>query len=307
MISEMKRDYSQIALSRLCRLLGVTRQAYHQFFWRVSDTTTEEGLVIAQVMEIRELHPVIGVRKLFFLLQSFLLEQQIKMGRDALFDLLAAHKLLVKRRKVSMITTYSRHRYKKYPSLIKEWRPARPDQLWVADITYVRTKRGFIFLSLIADAYSHKIVGYSIADSLESRHTVRALQMALKNRSKPTPGLIHHSDRGLQYCSADYTKMLHESKFKISMTENGDPLENAVAERLNGIVKNEYLSHYKIESRKHAAKILPDIITRYNQQRPHLSIRMNTPHLVHEKGLLCNRTWPRKKKTMSTEPEEKLI
>jgi len=300
-IMEMKLEFPTIGLSRLCRLLGVTRQAYYQYFWRLSDTHTEEQLIIDQVKEIRNFHPVIGCRKLFFLLQSFLLENQIKIGRDALFDLLASYKLLVRRRRLRVVTTRSRHWLKKYPSLIKEWHPEKPNQLWVADITYVPIKKGFIFLSLITDAYSHKIMGYSIADNLEGKHTFKALNMALDKRTTLTPDLIHHSDRGLQYCGLDYTGMLHKSNIKISMTEKGDPLENAVAERLNGIVKNEYLCHYNIKTRRQAERMLPEIVRRYNKLRPHLSINMKTPDEVHEKELLINRTWERKRQLTSIE------
>jgi putative transposase len=306
-IREMKIDLPGVALARLCSLLGVTRQAYHQFFWRLTDMTTEEESVVTQVIEIRQAHRDMGVRKLLTQLQTFMLESQIKMGRDALFDLLAAHNLLVKRRRVSISTTFSRHRYKKYPSLILDWHPEKPNQLWVSDITYVRIKRGFIFLSLISDAYSHKIMGYSIAENMEGKHTLKALQMALKNRTKPTPDLIHHSDRGMQYCSAEYTGLLRQSDIKISMTQTGDPLENAVAERLNGIVKNEYLRHYKFESCRQADKILPEIIELYNCKRPHLSIEMRTPQEVHEKGLLINRTWERRRQRTILTTVEKSV
>ena len=294
MILEMKMEFSVISLSRLCRLLGVTRQSYYQHFWSLSDTHTEEHLIINQVKEIRGLHPAIGGRKLLFLLQSFLLENQIKMGRDALFELLADYQLLVKKRRLSITTTYSRHWLRKYPSLIKEWHPQKPNQLWVADITYVPITKGTLFLSLITDAYSHKIMGYSIADNLEGRHTFKALDMALKNRTKLTPELIHHSDRGAQYCAHNYTGKLRENDIKISMTEKGDPLENAVAERLNGIVKNEYLCHYNFKSRIQVEEMLPEIVRRYNKLRPHLSINMKTPDEVHEKELLINRTWERR-------------
>lgn len=301
MILEMKMAFSSIGLSRLCRLLNVTRQAYYQYFWRRSDATTEEELIIDQVKEIRAIHPVIGGRKLLFLLQTFLFENQIKMGRDALFDLLAANKLLVKRRRVNFTTTFSRHWMKKYPSLIKEWRPQKPNQLWVADITYVPIAKGALFLNLITDAYSHKIMGYSIAENLEGVHTCKALVMALSMRTKSTPELIHHSDRGSQYCAHNYTGMLRKNDIKISMTENSDPLENAVAERINGIVKNEYLSHFNFKNRSQAEKMLPEIVKRYNKLRPHLSINMKTPDEVHEKELLINRTWEKKRQLISIE------
>ena len=301
MILEMKMEFNSIGLSRLCGLLNVTRQAYYQHFWYRSDATTEDRLVIDQVKEIRAIHPVIGGRKLFYLLQAFLFENQIKMGRDALFDLLAVNKLLVKRRRINFTTTYSRHWMKKYPSLIKQWRPEKPNQLWVADITYVPIAKRPLFLSLITDAYSHKIMGYSIAENLEGGHTCRALDMALSMRTKSTTELIHHSDRGSQYCSHNYTSMLRKNDIKISMSENSDPLENAIAERINGIVKNEYLCHFGFKNKRQIEKMLPEIIKRYNNLRPHLSINMKTPKEVHEKELLINRSWERKRQLTSIE------
>ena len=301
MILEMKGEFNSISLSRLCRLLHVTRQAYYQHFWRRSDATTEEELVIDQVKDIRSIHPVIGGRKLCYLLQAFLFENQIKMGRDALFDLLAANKLLVKKRRVKFTTTFSRHWMRKYPSLIKEWRPERPNQLWVADITYVPIANRPLFLNLITDAYSHKIMGYSIAENLEGVHTCRALNMALSLRTKSTPELIHHSDRGSQYCSHNYTSLLRKNDIKISMSEDSDPLENAIAERINGIVKNEYLSHFGFKNKSQVEKMLPEIVKRYNKLRPHLSINMKTPDEVHEKELLINRSWERKRQLTSIE------
>lgn len=292
MIMEMRYQFGRIGLSRLCRILGVTRQAYHQFFWRGADADTEAQLIIQQVKEIRENHPAIGCRKLLYMLQPFVLENQIKIGRDALFDLLSINQLLIKKKRVRVNTTFSNHWLRKYPNLIRGWHPAKPNELWVADITYVPVDQGFKFLSLITDAYSHKIVGYALADNLEGRYTMQALEMALKGRTKPTPGLLHHSDRGMQYCCQDYTERLKENNIRISMTQNGDPLENALAERLNGIVKQEYLSNGRIKAGIEMEKMLPDVIHRYNSQRPHWSIRLRTPNEVHDKELLINRTWP---------------
>jgi transposase InsO family protein len=291
-----------VSLARLCWLLGITRQAFYQHFWNEQDISTEQNLVLDQVRKIREEHPVIGARKLLVLLQPFLLEHQIKMGRDALFDLLSENKLLVrKRRRRSIKTTQSHHWLKKYSNLIKEWHPSAPMQLWVADITYVPTRNGFLYLSLITDAYSHRIVGYHIADTLEAVHTSTALQMALENEKK-TEGLIHHSDRGIQYCSYEYVKLLEERKIKISMSENGDPLENPVAERVNGIIKNEYLKHYSIQNQNEALQLLHETIKKYNHKRPHQSIGMRTPNLVHTKQLLVNKTWSKKQKNLTCKP-----
>ena len=295
MILEMKDIYRSISLSRLCRLLGITRQSYYQHFWEVSDITMEHQLILDRVTEIRQIHPAIGGRKLLYLLQSFLLEHQVKMGRDALFDLLAANKLLVRKRKRRISTTQSHHWLKKYPNLIKDWHPSKPNELWVSDITYIPTTNGFLYLSLITDAYSHKIMGFAVADNLEAMNTTKALHMAIGNLTEIPDCLIHHSDRGIQYCSFDYVNTLTQNNIKISMTENGDPLENAVAERINGILKEEYLRHYPLTNLNEVIELVADIIDRYNRLRPHQSINMITPEVVHEKQLPINRTWSKKK------------
>ncbi|MDN4165503.1 IS3 family transposase [Cytophagales bacterium LB-30] len=292
---EMKDVYPRISLARLCRLLGITRQAYYQHYWEVSDITIEHQLILDRVVEIRQVHPAIGGRKLLYLLQPFLLEHQIKMGRDALFDLLAANKLLVRKRKRRISTTQSHHWLKKYPNLVKDWHPSKPNELWVSDITYIPLMNGFLYLSLVTDAYSHKIMGYAVADNLEAINTTKALDMALSNLTEVPGFLIHHSDRGIQYCSFEYVNTLKQNNIKISMTENGDPLENPVAERINGILKEEYLRHYPLTNLNQVIALVDDVVDRYNRLRPHQSINMVTPEVVHEKQLLINRTWSKKK------------
>ena len=298
MILEMKDIYPSISLSRLCRLLGITRQAYYQHFWTVSDIALEHQLILDQVIEIRQIHPAIGVRKLLYLLQSFLLEHQVKMGRDALFDLLAAHKLLVRKRKRRVSTTQSHHWLKKYPNLIKEWYPSKPNELWVSDITYIPLTNGFLYLSLVTDAYSHKIMGYAVADNLEAINTTKALHMAIGNLIEVPDNLIHHSDRGVQYCSTEYVSLLTQNNIQISMSETGDPLDNAVAERINGILKEEYLSHYPISNLNEAMELVTDVINRYNRLRPHLSINLLTPHQAHQMPS-TNKNWRRKRKSLN--------
>lgn len=292
----MKGSYRDISLARLCRLLGITRQAFYKHFWEVSDISVEHQLVLNRVYEIRLVHPAVGARKLYHLLQPFLLEHQVKMGRDALFDLLAVNKLLVRKRRRRVNTTQSFHWLKKYPNLIKDWRPSRPNQLWVADITYIPLTSGFLYLSLLTDAYSHKIMGYAVADNLEAVHTTKALQLALNNMGVIPECLIHHSDRGVQYCSSEYVDILKQNNIHISMTENGDPLENPIAERINGILKDEYLRHYPLNSVEQVTELLPDVVDRYNRLRPHQSINLATPDLVHERQLLINRTWSKKQR-----------
>jgi transposase InsO family protein len=216
------------------------------------------------------------------MLQPLLTEHQIKMGRDGLFNLLSNNQLLIRRRKRKVYTTQSQHWFKKYPNLIKDIRIRGINQLWVSDITYVRKANGFLYLSLITDAYSRKVVGYHIAESLAAANTLQALKMALRLNSKPLNNLIHHSDRGIQYCSYDYTNLLKTHNISISMTESGDPLENALAERMNGIIKNEYLFNKKIRNVNHARALLNQTVDAYNDERPHTSINMCTPNNIHQ-------------------------
>lgn len=226
-----------------------------------------------------------GGRKLHEQLQPFMLAHCIKMGRDALFDLLAANQLLITRRKRRIQTTFSSHWLRKYPNLIKEFTPSAINQLWVSDITYWKINTGeHLYISLITDAYSRKIIGYNVADTMEAIQSVAALQMALATLwgvAKPKQ-LIHHSDRGIQYCSSKYVKLLQDNDVRVSMTENGDPLENAIAERVNGIIKEEYLNFYETMSLEEAKKQLVKTIALYNNDRPHMSISNKTPNQVHQ-------------------------
>lgn len=295
MIQEMKDSYPTVSLERFCWLLGLSRQALYKNVWRSKDKGIKEHMVLTEIKKLRQEHPVIGTRKLHQLLQPFLKHHAIKMGRDALFSTLGENKLLIRKRRKRVPTTQSHHWLKKYPNLTVGWHPQAPEQLWVADITYVPCGRNHLYLSLITDAYSHKIMGYHIADTLEAVHCNRALAMAISKRTYQNK-LMHHSDRGIQYCSFDYVNLLKENAIEISMTQSGDPLENPVAERINGIIKNEYLKHYSIGSLGDATSLVADIIERYNCRRPHQSIQMNTPALAHQQKLLVNRQWNKTKR-----------
>jgi putative transposase len=288
----MKDSYPSISLVRFCRLLGVTRQALYQHGWRSEELNIEAELIIQQVIEIRKRHPIIGTRKLYLILHSFLLEHQIKIGRDKLFDLLAAYKLLVRRRQRRISTTQSYHRFHKYPNLIREMKITGINQLWVSDITYCKMIGKFVYLSFVTDAYSHKIIGYHVAETLETIHSLRALQMAINSLDFLTENkIIHHSDRGIQYCSEGYVNLLEKNDILISMTENGDPLENPIAERVNGIIKDEYLNRYHYGSIKELEEKLTQVVTFYNEERPHTSCSMFTPDKVHEQNLPVERKW----------------
>jgi transposase InsO family protein len=220
-----------------------------------------------------------------------MLAQGIQMGRDALFNLLRETGWLLRRRRRKTITTWSKHPFRKYRNLIKAFAPTTPNQLWVSDITYLKTQQGFVYLSLITDAYSRKIVGYDLSDNLESVNALQALLMALASTTEPRKDLIHHSDRGIQYCSHDYVGLLQQHHIQISMTENGDPLENAIAERINGILKHEYLLQQPIQNKQHAMQLLEQAVTMYNKHRPHLSCNMLTPDIIHQQQEQPKRLW----------------
>lgn len=269
----------------------MTRQAYYQHYWQKEETSFEQELVIKEVLRIRKTHKKMGCRKLLVKLEAFMFDHQIKMGRDALFDLLAANQLLIRRRNRRVSTTYSSHWLRKYPNLIREFVADGINQLWVSDITYWRFKDKFLYISFVTDVFSHKIVGYYLSESLEAESSIHALQMALDQLKQPVEGLIHHSDRGIQYCCKEYVKLLQDNSIAISMTENGDPLENALAERINGIIKGEYLDCYEVNSIQEVNELLIQVVNLYNQERPHMSIGNKTPEEVHQTNQKTDRLW----------------
>lgn len=289
----MRRDNPRIGLALLCGWFGITRQAYYQNNVNELETSLKEELILAEVKNIRKSHPRMGTVKLLGKLEEFKSQHRLKVGRDALFDLLAANNLLVKKRKRNAKTTNSFHWLRKYPNLIKDYMPQAPNRLWVSDITYWRIASGrFVYISLITDAYSHKIVGYHVANTLESIETLQALQMAIKQTEGLKSGqLVHHSDRGVQYCSHNYVDVLQKHGISISMTENGDPYENATAERVNGILKDEYLFSYQVDCISQAAEKLAQAVKLYNQERPHNSIENLCPEFVHSQGTVTKRLW----------------
>jgi len=277
----MKDSFKGISLANLCAWFGLTRQAYYQSKNRVEKDLIEQEILLDKIGDIRKDHKRLGGRKLFFKLETFMDEHNIKMGRDAFFDLLRDNKLLIKQRKRHHVTTNSNHWMKKYPHLIKDIEPIGPNHVWVSDITYWKTKGGHYYISFITDAYSRKIVGYHVADTMEAIESATALKMAIKTLKISAKGLIHHSDRGSQYCSSIYVNILKKEGIKISMTENGDPLENAIAERINGIIKGEYLFDYLIKTLLNAKEVLKSVVKLYNEDRPHSSIGNAVPSKVH--------------------------
>jgi putative transposase len=242
------------------------------------------------VMRIRSKMPRLGTRKLYYLLKDELIARDIKIGRDVLFNFLRAEQLLIKPKRSYTKTTDSKHWMRKYPNLILDMEITRPEQVWVSDITYIKTNSGNFYLSLVTDAYSKKIMGYELLKNLSAAGPVSALSMALKNR-KYKDDLIHHSDRGLQYCSAEYVQMLKENHIDISMTQNGDPYENAIAERVNGILKYEFLWIDGFRDYLQAVEVIKQSIGIYNQDRPHLSCQMMTPEKTHNQQRIKRKLW----------------
>jgi len=269
-------------LRELCGLLGHSAQAYYQYIKSTERRSLKQEEVLQQVLAHRREQPRLGARKLLTLVEP-------NMGRDAFFDLLRENGLLVRRKRNYARTTFSCHRFRKYPDLVKGMMVERPEQLWVSDITYIRIKQDFAYLSLVTDAYSRKIIGFSMSHDLSTDNCLRALKMALLTRMSDKP-LIHHSDRGTQYCSEAYTKLLKRKGIEISMTQSGDPRDNAIAERVNGILKMELLQE-KYEDINKAVQSVKKAIAVYNDLRPHLSLDMLTPQKAHTMTGRIKRRW----------------
>lgn len=280
-VVDKARKSGSHSISKVCKAFEITRDAYYKR--RVRDVKKEgvKKQVLDFVVEYRMVLQRSGGRKLHREMVPSLKSSNIKFGRDKLFDLLRENQLLIRRRKKYVHTTNSRHRFYKYGSLLKEFTPTGPNQVWVSDITYIRKTRGFCFLSLITDAYSRKIVGHDISDSLGLSGCLRALKRALR-QLPDGHNLIHHSDRGIQYCSDQYVNVLKNHNIRISMTEENHCYENAIAERVNGILKDEFFLDQYFHSTEHARKASDYAVYLYNNKRLHLSLNYRTPQIVHQ-------------------------
>lgn len=266
--------------------------------------SVDDEIVLVYVHEIRKQQPRLGTRKLYSMLGDVLKSNSIKMGRDNFFKLLRAHELLVKPRRRRIRTTDSNHMFWKYPNLIREYVPTGPEQIWVCDLTYLSTVNGFVYLSLVTDQYSKKIMGYYVSPTLETNGPLEALKMALKHRIHFGSKLIHHSDRGIQYCCGDYIAVLKKHGIQISMSAKGNPYENAVAERVNGILKSEFYLDRYFDNINQVRHIVKESILIYNTQRPHASCDYLTPDEAHEcKGILKKRWKNYKPDKQFHEPE----
>ena len=256
----------------------------------------QEQLIVELVRDIREELPKTGGLKLMHLLKEDFREHHILIGRDSFFELLRNNNLLIKVRKRFAVTTNSNHLYKKWPNLIQTIAPTAKQQLWVSDITYLKTDTGFAYLSLVTDAYSKKIVGYHLSQQLKATGCLIALKKAIASlQSISDHSLIHHSDRGVQYCCEPYIAVLQASKINISMTQSGSPYDNAIAERVNGILKNELLLDKTFNSYSMAVAAVAVAINAYNGLRPHMSCGNLTPEQAHETQNPLNKQWKNKK------------
>lgn len=259
----------------------------------------EEEMVLVYVRGIRAAQPRMGTRKLYALLRTVIQENGIKMGRDKFYHVLGEHGLLVRPRRRHRVTTDSSHAYRKYPNLIKGREPGGPEQVWASDITYVPMGKEFAYVSLVTDQYSKRIMGFQVHETLEAEGPLRAMRMALKNRTHRETRLIHHSDQGIQYCCEEYVTLLKRNGISISMSAPGNPYENAIAERVNGVLKTEFYLDSHFETIAQVRKAAWEAIFLYNHHRPHASCDYMTPYQAHQQsGPLKKRwrTYPRKKR-----------
>ena len=276
-----------------CNLFGVDRQVYYRNIKRKSVKESKAIEVVSMVLEIRKSMPRLGAKKSYHLLKNQL--KPLKIGRDKLFNILRANHLLIQPKRSYHITTNSHHHFRKHKNQVLDLEINRPDQVWVSDITYIGRRENPCYLSIITDAYSKKIMGHYVADNMNTESSVLALRMAIKQRKSKEVPLIHHSDRGLQYCAKDYQKILRRNGILASMTQNSDPYENAVAERINGILKQEFMIDKHNLKLKIMKSLVKESIDTYNELRPHYSNYMLTPNQMHLQNTIKMRTYKTKK------------
>lgn len=293
----MRQYYPGIGLKQLCGQFGKTRQAFYEQSRHTADHELEEAFVVSMIRDLRQTMPGVGGIKLHKIVKQQLQGHSLLIGRDRFFNLLRKHDLLVKHKRRYAVTTQSHHHYHKWPDLTAGLSVNAAAQLWVCDITYLRTTGGFIYLSLITDAYSRKIVGYHLSQQLKAQGPIIALKKAIKALPQGTCNLVHHSDRGIQYCCRDYVALLQDHTINISMTQSGSPYENALAERVNGILKTEMGLDKTFDGYHQAVEGVAKAIDTYNRIRPHMSCDYLTPNQAHLKTGPLNKKWKAKKKT----------
>ena len=275
-----------------CNLFGIDRQVYYRRVKRKINKEAKAIQVVAMILDVRKSMPRLGGKKSYHMLLNEL--KPLKIGRDKLFDILRANHLLVQPKRSYHITTNSHHRFRKHQNQILGLNINRPEQVWVSDITYIGKRENPYYLSIVTDAYSKKIMGYYVADNMNTESSVMALNMAIRQRKNKEIPLIHHSDRGLQYCANEYQNILSKNGILPSMTQNSDPYENAVAERINGILKQEFMIDKYDLDLKIMRQIVKESINTYNELRPHYSNYMLTPNQMHRQNYIKMRTYKTK-------------
>jgi transposase InsO family protein len=260
---------------------GISKQAFYKRLNVFKKRNLDEQVILDLIREARKELPKTGGLKLYKTIKPALVHNDIKIGRDRFYELLRRHQLLIPKNKRAYITTDSKHHFYKYPNLIAGFIPTAAEQLWVSDITYIKTDQGNAYLALVTDAYSKRIMGYKLDDHMKTSLCIDALKMAISRRKYPNQELIHHSDRGLQYCNPSYTNFAESKGISISMTQQYDPYENAVAERINGTLKQEFGLGKTIVTLKLAQKMIKKAVSLYNSKRMHYSLNFKTPDYAH--------------------------
>lgn len=262
--------------------MGYSRQYVYKQPKDAAKQVAKQEVVKQLVDRERKLLPRIGTRKIHYLIKEDLQRQELKCGRDKLFTLMRYYGLQIKPRRRYIQTTMSKHWLRKWPNIIKEKVVQYPDEVWVSDITYIKTEQGNCYLNMITDAYSRKIMGYAVDDTMETGSMINALKMATEQRQYTHLPTIHHSDRGMQYCSREYDFLTCKNNIRLSMTENGDPYENALAERMNRTIKEEFGMDRKLKNKQQVYQLIEESIFLYNNKRPHLALKMKTPEQVYQ-------------------------
>lgn len=275
-----------------CRLFGVNRQVYYRSKNSEARRKRVASIVIEKVQNVRMRMSELGTRKLYEKLYDDL--RELGIGRDRLFAIMKANHMQIRPKRQYHVTTNSHHRFRKHKNLVEDKVIIRPEQVWVSDITYIGNRENPMYLSLVTDAYSKKIMGYNVSNSLSAQGAVSALKQAIKNRKYKSKKLIHHSDRGLQYCCDDYQEILSKNDIQCSMTEKYDPYQNAIAERVNGILKQEFIKGILINDGLLMSKLVGQCVDIYNHERPHFSCYMKTPEYMHKQQKIKIRTYKKK-------------
>ncbi len=304
-IEAFKRQRPDSKIKALCSLFGYSRQAYYKSLCRLEKQSFDEYLIVGLIEQKRQIWKRGSGRNLLKALQSDFKKHQIKIGRDKFYDILRRHGLLKKLRKRKVSTTDSYHRYHKYPNLVKTIQPERANEIWVSDITYIwlNQEDSFSYLFLTTEVYSRKIIGFCLSKSLAAAGALSCLNMSLSNTKDRQKGCIHHSDRGVQYCCNEYVRILKKNHFLLSMTEQSDPLENPIAERVNKTIKEEFTDDKQLSfnSLKQGKQQIKKIIRFYNENRPHRSIDWHTPNQAYNMTGVLKKHWKNYRKKVEGE------